>query len=60
MPTTTWNGGQSMVDTCQGMAGDDGHMSRNSRENNGHNPWERMGTTLGNDGSSMPNIEVTT
>lgn len=28
MPTTTWNGGQSMVDICQGTAGDDGHMSR--------------------------------
>ncbi len=45
MPTTTWNGGQSMVNTCQGMAGDDGRMSRNSRENDGHNP--------GNDGNHI-------
>jgi hypothetical protein len=47
-----------MVDTLQRMAGDDGHMSRNSRRTMDI-ILGTMGTTLGNDGS-MPNTEGTT
>jgi len=59
MPTTTWNGGQSMVNTCQGMAGDDGRMSRNSRRTMDI-LLGTMGTTLGDDDGSMANIAGTT
>jgi hypothetical protein len=57
-----WNGGQSMLDTCQGMAGDDDddeHMSRNIVGERWTLILGTMGTTLANDGS-MPNIEGTT